>query len=570
MGPDPAGQDLKPGEALNAQPLEAQVILDFTSPIGKVSGVYYGLMFQLPKWGFARFKIDESIFVSPVFKQYYEFTIAQREQLQAQIKAGLTSIANSFSDLELVSHDLRKYKEFMDYYQMIEKGKKLISEKNDEEGRKLVMQGNQTLRSIFIDQVDAHTDLPNTPIALRTIVSRWPTIIVDFMNLSDEDVEVKNISEKLNVSEAEGVVLATKNKLFLEWRKLFLSTVKERYQNLKRLVEARRKSVEEYKEMLKPTIARYKMMNESLSSPKGRAEFYRNFFRPDAQAFSCDYMRIWAWKPFAPAEKYKITRESLDKIPATKAGFTTDEIKEIRKMKESKDEKFDGIVEALPAEPSIDHIVRKLCGKIEKEYKVKITGYDMYEARESLIKEFKEGLEGKQAVGGEAWVFSPYFIFLDIPMERTVLKFPDGSELEDLMLSPLRAATNTQNLILARILEVRAKEKSMENYISQLMGDFGMKESKPIEEIFKEEYPEIYGKPEEQPKKGKILGEDFRKFRENFGKFMSALGLDIALFRAWGPYEWTMTNRIAKYYQPPVGTMFNTVMDYFKNAFGVP
>jgi hypothetical protein len=35
-------------------------------------------MFQLGKWGFATAKVDENIVVSPVFKQYYDLTIQQR------------------------------------------------------------------------------------------------------------------------------------------------------------------------------------------------------------------------------------------------------------------------------------------------------------------------------------------------------------------------------------------------------------------------------------------------------------------------------------------------------------
>ncbi|MEM5801924.1 MAG: hypothetical protein QXQ18_00865 [Candidatus Aenigmatarchaeota archaeon] len=566
LGPEPAGKDLKPGEGVNAVPLNAEEYLDFTAPPGKATGVYYGIVFQLPKWGFVRFKVDEWVFVSPVFKAYYDLTISQREQLQAQIKAGLASIATAISDLELLQHDLRKYKEFMDYYQLLEKGKRLKDEK-------LILQANQTLRSIFIDQVDAYTDLPNTPIALRSIVVRWPTIIVDFMQLKDDDLDPKKIASRLNVSEAEGVILAMKNKLFLEWRdNLFLPTVKERYENLRRLLEARRKSVEEYKEMLKPTIARYKMITDALSSPAARSDFLRSILRPDTQALSVDFMHVWAWKPFAPSEKYKITREvPLDEIPATKAGFTQSEIEEIRKKyREEKGERWKGTVKALPIEPSIDYIVRKIKEKIEKKYNVRLTAYDMLKAREELVDEFEKGLRGLQSTGGEAWVFSPYFIFVDLPIMRAVIRLPDGSEIEDLMLAPsLKTATNSQNIIIGRILELKAREKEMEIYIKQLMGEFGIKIPRDIEEIFKEEYPEIYGEPE-KIREVAPPSETFRKLREKIGKFFSSLGLEISFFRAWGPYEFAMHHRLAKYYQIPSGRMFATIVDYFKSAFNVP
>jgi hypothetical protein len=567
-GPPPAGEEIDYGEGINATPFDAEEYLDFTTPPGKASGVYYGIVFQLPKWGFVRFKVEESIFVSPVFKPYYDLTIAQREQLQQQIKAGLASIATAISDLELVSHDLRKYKEFMDYYKTFELGKKLLKE-GKEEGRNLLLRADQTFRSIFIDQVDAHTDLPNTPIALRSIVVRWPTIISDFMRLTDEDVDPKKITKKLNISEAEAVILATKNKLFLEWRdQLFLPTVKERYENLRKLVEARRKSVEEYKEMLKPTIARYKMINDALMFPKGRSAMLRSaFVRPDTQAISLDSMLIWAWKPFAPSEKYKITRElPLTEIPAKKAGFSRREIEDIRKNVSG----FKGYVKALPAEPSVDRIVRMIKERIEKQYNVKLSGYDIYLAREELIKEFENGLKGLQTTGGEAWVFSPYFFFIEIPVARTVIRTVDGKELENLSINRLKTATNTQNIIIGRLLEIKAREKQMENYIKQLMGEFGVKVPVEMEKILKGEYPEIYGELEKQKIKEDVPKNTLRDLGRKIGKTFSKIGLNISFFRAWGVYEFAMYDRLAKYYQTPTGVLFGRMRNYFKAAFGVP
>jgi len=214
-----------PGEAICLVPGEAEEFLSFTTPMGQVSGVTASLIFQFRKWGYVRYKVDESIWVSPVFKPYYDLVIAQREQLQASIKAGLASISQAISDFELVWHDLRKYKEFLDHFENLEKGKKLMKE-NKEEGLKLFNRANSTLKSIFIDQVDVHT---GETVALKLIANRWPTIIADFLKLQDDDVEPKDIAKKYHVSEAEGVVLATKNKLYLEWRdNLFYPTVKER------------------------------------------------------------------------------------------------------------------------------------------------------------------------------------------------------------------------------------------------------------------------------------------------------------------------------------------------------
>ena len=128
QGPPPAGNELSPGEGVNAKPFDAEEYLDFTTPLGKATGVYYGLMFQLGKWGFQTFKIKESIFVSPSFKPYYEITIGEKTKLENQIKSSLASIAQSVADLELLLHDLRKYRQYMEYFEKIKEGEKLIKE----------------------------------------------------------------------------------------------------------------------------------------------------------------------------------------------------------------------------------------------------------------------------------------------------------------------------------------------------------------------------------------------------------------------------------------------------------
>lgn len=571
---------VRPGQGINGSPLEAEELLDFTAPLGKCTGIYYSLMFQLPKWGFVRYKIDEWVFVSPAFREYYELTLRQKETLEATIKAGLASVATAISDLELVMHDLRKYKEFLDYYTKIEKGKNLVKEGKKEEGEKLLKEGDQSLKAVFIDMVDAHT---GPGIALREIAIRWPTIIADFMKLTDEDIEPEKIAKKLNVSEAEGVVLATKNKLYLEWRdKLFGDTVKRRYETLRRMVEARKKSVQEYKEMLKPSIARYKMITDALSSAGGRAILYKSFFRPDAQALSIDFMRLYAWKPFAVEEKYKVVRTTFDKVSVAKAGFEEEEIELIAKWKEGLGEKFDGYVYALPIEPSIDEIVRKMIPKIEAEYNVKLNAIDLYNAREMLLKQFKDSIGG---ISMEAWVFSPYYVFLDIPIARTVLRIPPaGPELEDIWVENFIAYTQTQNFIICHCLELIARDKQLENYISQMLGEAGAKgkEIESIEEIVKEEFPEIYKKEEEKKPSYRLSSSDRaylqrKKFiqqvnniKKMISDFFKSLGFEMMIFRAYGPYEFIPNDRMTKFYQPITARHFNLVRDFLKTKFEVP
>jgi hypothetical protein len=573
--PEGPGKELKPGEGINTTPGEAEEFLDFTTAPGASTGMFYGIVFQLPKLGFDRFKIEESIEVSPVFQQYYQLTIQQKAALEGQVKAGLGSIATAVSDLELVAHDKRKYKEFMDYYAMADKGKELIKGGKKEEGEKLRMQGEQSLKSVFIDQVDVHT---GETIALKSIAPRWPTIIADFMRLTDGDTSPKEIAEKYKVSEAEGVVLATKNKLYIEWRdRLFRKTVEDRYRNLVALVEARRKSVEEYRNMLKPVIARYKAITEMLATPEGRSFLTRtSFWRPDAQAMSMDYELVWAWKPFAPAEKYKATRETrLDEISAAKVGFTKEQIEEIKKEKGGD---WKGTVKALPVEPSIDGVVKRLVKKVEEKYGVKITAGDLLKAREMLVEKFDESAKG---LGGfESWVFSPYFVFLQIPIYRSVSRMPNGEESEDLSIENLAGSIQTQNIIIVHCLELVARDKQLDNYIKQMLGEMGVG-GDAIEELMKKEVfrteEEIKKEAEEEGKRMEKIKKSaeeamgtVKKIRVEIGKFFELFGTQVSFLRAEGPYEFAFQDRISKMYLREAAASFGAVRDFFKAGFGAP
>jgi hypothetical protein len=588
----PAGtMKVSPGDAICAYPFEAEMRLDFTTPIGKWTAGSYSLFFQLPKWGFWRGKIEEWIFVSPVFREYYQLTIQQADQLEASIKGGLASIAQAISDMELVWHDLRRYKEFLDYFTQIEKGKKKIKEGKKEEGEEELKKGEQSLKSVFIDQVDVHT---GEGIALKLIAPRWPTIIADFMKLADEDTDPRKIIAAFDkkfgykISEPQAVVLATKNKLYVEWRdRLFKPTVQERYQSLMGLYESRKKSIKEYKEMLKPTLARAAMIRDALTTPETRATILKSWYRPDAQAISADFMKLWAWKPFAPSEKYKITRMNIDKIHASKAGFTPEQIAELHKELDKKDElgkvkprdAWDEVVDALPQEPSIDKIVKALVPDVEREYKVRITAKDIYDARQMLIKQFKDSMIGMGGI--EPWVFSPYFIFVSIPMLRTVLRLPSGEEIEDVQMEDFFAANQSQNFIIIHCLELIARDKQLDNHINQLLGNIGAsgKDIETIEEMVKKEFPEVYGESEEQKKMQKFqkmkstsgdIKKAFSSVKEGLGKVLDALGLDLMFLKAHGPYEFQFYHRVAKYHQPEVGHNFNVIRDFLKGKFEVP
>jgi len=573
----PPSKDMKPGEGVNANPFDQNEYLNYTTSLGGCSGVYYGLMFQLGKWGFERFKINEDIFVSQINKGYYDLVLGEKERLAQQIKSGLASIAQAYADLELILHDLRKYHEYVKLFNEIreteEKMKIEKDEKKINELKNKKMKTLQTLRSIFIDQVDVHTDLPNTPIALRSIASRWPTIISDFMKL-DRETSPEEI--RLDVSYAEKVVLSTKNKLFLSWLEMFEKTVTERYERLKELAVARENSIREYKEMLKPTITRYKMINDALSSSGGRKWIYTSFFRPEAQAFSIDSMTIWAWKPFAPEEKWRATREYFDKISLKDAGFTDEEIEELKESGVIKEKNV--LIDALPIEPSIDRIVRLIMKRINEEYRalgVEFTIVDVFRARERLVEQFKSHSAG--ATSPVVWPYSPYFVFAEIPLVRAVVVLPNGTQLEDLAVSNLRTYVKTQNIIIGHIMELIVKEKMLENYVDSLLGEFGFDKEgrmRSVKDMLKKEFVFIYGGSKDiekylSPKEKKESKRNEKKFNF-FKKFLDYFGINLAFYRSYGPYEHNVTYRLAKYYFKISGSVFSLIKNYLNAAFQVP
>ena len=348
--------------------------------------------------------------------------------------------------------------------------------------------------------------------------------------------------------------------------------------------------------MLKPVIARFKIMTDALETAGGRVVPWRSFFQPASQAYSMDRTRIWAFLPFGPAEKYKVTRDYLDEVPAKKAGFSKAEIdvikaklnadKNTRALTTYEDLFLGGNVSALPVEPSIDDIVREFAPEVEKFYKVKITPWDLFEARQRLVNMFlRRGMEtvgqrsyrriGEYVAPGVTWEFSPYYVFLDIPFPRIVIRNPNGSEMEDVMIENMTVQGRTQNVIIVCLLEVMAREKQLENYISQLVGEVGGPDLKPIEELAKEQYPEIFGKPAPKMMTGIDIKKGAKHFQWFLGEFMEMIGrkwgLHFDWLRARGPYEFAMDDRIAEVFQLENMTQgFHFVLRYLQRGAGVP
>lgn len=581
--PDP-GMDVKLdeiiafGEGLN---ILHMLCMERINPTLKPGGsaLFFKTIGFLRKAGYEIYKVEDFTEVTPLFPTYTAI-IKEKEQLMTQIKQHLASIATAIADVDLTKHDLRRYKEYMDYFSKLKKGKELIKQGNVEEGKKLFKEADQTLRAIFIDQVDVHT---GETVALKLIAPRWPTIISDFMRLEDEDTTPEKIKEKYKISEAEGVVLATKNKLYLEWRdRLFGPAVEERFKNLVKLIEMRKKSVEEYKNMVKPILSRYRAIRETREIAGPRLQTVAAL-RPGAVSSMVDRVLMYAWRPISPKGFGKGTRVMFEPIRAglptniiKGVGFFDDEIEEIKNYLRKRVERGQQLsseellflekerLESLPIEPSIDNIVRRGIELIEKSYPgVKFDIIDLFSTRLNLLSKFKEYTSITTA---ESWPFSPYYAFLEIPFERVYGRLPNGAEFEDLTLD-LKVYLRTQNMIILQYLELKAIERTEENFIKQMLGEMGV-DFKDIDEIIAEELGEKLEKKKIEIKRSHYLFT--QKIKKYLRDFLYNFGIQSENLTNIGFYEHHTSKFIQNYIIPEVINVFKNIVNMYKKSFNVP
>jgi hypothetical protein len=543
------------GECFHVAPFNERLILDLTTPHGVSSGNFIAFLFWLGRFGCHVVKVEENMEISPVHSQYYQLTIGQKQQLEGQIKSGLAGITTAVSDFELLEHDLRKYSDFMEIFEKIEKGRR---EKNND----LVMQGEQSLKAIFIDEVDAHT---GEGIALRSIAPRWPTIIADFMKLDDEDFDPGKIGKKLQVSEAEGVVLSTKNKLYKQWKNVFVETVKGRYGRIMGLVRARKKSIDEYRNMLKPYIMRYRGINELGATPEGRQKLAAaSWINSKGQAVSLEFSTLWAYKPLHPADLFKAPVQAMvDKVSPLSMPFPQEFKERIRKdMDAIKEAKLDKVTMHSSGVEPLDKWSLQFVKYIEEEYKIKFSTVEILKIRE----EFVDFCDKK------SW-YSPYYSVIEMKPNRTVIRMPDGTEIENLMIDKISLYLDSLNVMLARFFEVNAQEKEMENYIGEMLGEVAVTEMqgklvsgiKSIDDIASGQFPGVYGKeiPKEEGKKEKSKAD---KAKDTMKKF----GFGMMLVKP-GPYETNFDDRITgPYFTEMAASMWSPVISFLKAEFKVP
>jgi len=557
------------GELFHISPLSvSKNNLNMTSFPGKCSGTLFSLLFWFRKSGYDVYKPEDAMEVTPMDMKYYQITIQQKQTLERQIKDGLAGVSSAITDFELLFHDLRKYKDFLDHFM---NRTLAIDTKNDE----LLEKTEQSLKAIFIDQVDVHT---GEGVALKLIAPRWPTIISDFMRIKDKDTNPKKIGKDYKVSEAEGVVLATKNKLYQEWRESFEKIVKERYERVLGMVKSRKFSIDEYKTMLKPYVERYMSIHEA-TREEGMRRGIRGagWLSPGAQATSFDWTTFWAFKAVARAEPARTTYEATGGSERILKMPFSPSFKSVlkRNMGYLKDNGLHELKLSPTGIEPLDKWVWALYRHIE-DYYTKKFGFPVKFTLAELIEMRNDYIGGW---GGEA---EPYFKCFDCDVERIIIRLPDGVELEDITFDPL-FFLDTQNMMLLRYIEMQAKNKAMEHYISQMLGDTTKEKTLAELEVEYEGLFGAYGKKiekkiSEKSKKEKqdndgsaqYMKQQRIKLQPQVMKEVSRVNSTIKFTRRDAHYETKFDDVITGPYFTDIAGGMVKVWNFIKAKFDVP
>ncbi|MBI2972020.1 MAG: hypothetical protein HYY37_06370 [Candidatus Aenigmarchaeota archaeon] len=519
FGPD--GKYL--GHAVCAAPFEMYTEINPTTPPGGTTGMLIGLMFQLRKWEFRNVeRIDEWIEVNPVFAQLYQLTIRQKEEMESRIKSGLASAAQAVADLELIRHDYRKYKEFLDYFGLEyneeartwENGEK---KKDAKKGGEKKEPDEHALKAMFIDLVDVHT---GEGISMRSIVGRWPTLIVDFLKLSDDDTEPDKVKEKLDISKAEAVVLVTKNKLYKEWKKLFEPEIKSRFEHIVELVKSRDESVKWYRNWLTPVIARHKLIEEGLAtrpdSFPGPSNWMRGwlktvYYSPTllSHASAASSILLWAWRDHPAPE---IFREAGSERLAR--------------------ERLEGTIT-----PYDDWTKKHLI--FHKEHGL-WTKYNWI--TDEWVKEQLKAFESS----GSMVQRRLYYAFFHIWFLKFNMRFASGAEVEDTVYH-IDGILMSRNVLFVKYCELQAKKEELNRYVNNLLGvkleTPGMSGTKPV-------YEE-------------------NKFLSSVQRALEHAGMVFKLSKG-GPYERDFQHRISKVWLHSMASQrYAPIVNYIKEKIGM-
>ncbi len=398
-----------------------------TCKVGKTSLVMLSVNSQLGKDNYKVTKVSESIEVMPHHAQYYQLTIKQREELEAKVREGLIRISQSLSDLELLEHDIRKYRKYLQFIKM--------SESSNEKERK---QGEMVLKTIFVDQVDYYAGKQGQgpgrfSMALMRNANIFPTIVDDFMEMAGtEDLGENGRFARMPVVEKH--FLEVKWKYYEQWKAMFKEQIKKRLSRLEEMRNSRMKSLEEFKSWVYPYLFRLKSINV-MTQDRDQIPFLKHFFpRTSGDAFAITTDKFWAWRGLTPAETFRTSSELVQ------------------------------------------------FGVAEEQYNGEMSPYNDFTKR-ILIFSRKYGLINKFPWITKAWVkekvdrinakYNPgeymFWTFVMMDVMKVIVKYPPNIEIEDVIWD-VSAATLSSNALLVKLLELEAIKEELLFYVDEMLG----------------------------------------------------------------------------------------------------
>ena len=528
------------GEAICNAPPDQRIVINPTTPMGHGNLLYAKLTYTMPKYWYNLEKMDEFIVVSPSYPEMYGRIISKKRELEGQLKAGLASAAQAVADFELLKHDERKYREIMDYFN---------------KGR----EDEHVLRALFVDRVDAHT---GEGYSMISMTKRWPTIITDFLRLSTVDKkernDIKKVREKLEIPQAEATVLKTKNDLFIEWCTAFFPDIRDRYVRIKTLTDARRKSIDEYREWLKPYVSNLKMLKEQTEVDP--ALLYTKAVTPWMKPNAWYGVRLWMWKAFSAEE-------------VGKPGLVSGEIKPyddfVKREKKAIEERYE--IRIVKSQKEKKKLIED-----EEEKDVFLSDDDIIVV-DDLIKKANVGQFYEK--GPRLSPDKYYYAFYDLNIISPLFKMEAGKEEVDDWNADITPYLVSQNVVLMCLLEVEAKHLWLNKYVKELIGVREVEDK--LRKAVMKRYP---GMEEKEPDEKKGI---FLRTKKHVTNFRKREGKAYKRVDSWwvrtkpktrkltqyfvrgGPYESISSERLSKMWGRYMGSaMTDPLVRFIKTAIG--
>ncbi len=397
-----------------------------------------------------------------------------------------------------------------------------------------------------------------------------PTIVDDFFRMTRKE-DLKKDTMLKDLPTVEQRMLEVKWDAYQDWLAFFENNVKRRMDALKTLERSREKSLDEYRDWLKPTIARYKMIVDSLEHAASRTGALTHPIKLNAMAISLHEVKIWFWKNFVPPDPHRPPQEMFEIEKSGVAAFG----------KWEKDNIYlhpgHGLVTSYP------WVTEKW-----------IFGH-------ANINGWGEKCSGIPNLSESDW----YYSFQEFVMSRTNFKTSaTGAEGED---ADFKFANYmmSKNVIAAKYIELKAMHEDLEIYINDLLGLPHEIEGKPVIifekkekafEIDRGHYEKIKRFKFRVSDKKTVEGKDFppetsftskdalkkaypedtfhlielKKKNESTETLKQILGLNnVRFFLPGGPYEQNWCERIKKYYLKPNSVRFEYVRNFILSRMGI-